>query len=95
MFWAIDLDDFSGRYCNQGRYPLINQVRNRINSAVKLNEKKLFCTYDMSSITRPGVGRFSLLDNFDSNLCTHLVLISGQVLNGMFYVSKEFTTGKI
>jgi len=27
MFWALDLDDFSGRVCNQGRYPLMNAAK--------------------------------------------------------------------
>ncbi|RNA43942.1 acidic mammalian chitinase-like [Brachionus plicatilis] len=27
MFWAIDLDDFSGSVCGQGRYPLINSAK--------------------------------------------------------------------
>lgn len=30
MFWAIDLDDFDGQFCNQGSYPLIKTVRNEI-----------------------------------------------------------------
>ena len=27
MFWALDLDDFSGTQCGQGKYPLINAVK--------------------------------------------------------------------
>jgi hypothetical protein len=27
MFWALDLDDFSGTACNQGPYPLITAVK--------------------------------------------------------------------
>ena len=27
MFWALDLDDFSGEQCGQGKYPLINAVK--------------------------------------------------------------------
>ena len=27
MFWALDLDDFSGGQCGQGQYPLINAVK--------------------------------------------------------------------
>uniref|UniRef100_A0A7M5XLC7 GH18 domain-containing protein n=1 Tax=Clytia hemisphaerica TaxID=252671 RepID=A0A7M5XLC7_9CNID len=26
MFWCLDLDDFNGRHCNQGKYPLITAV---------------------------------------------------------------------
>ncbi|MBN3289096.1 CHIA chitinase, partial [Polypterus senegalus] len=27
MVWTLDLDDFSGTFCNQGRYPLINTLK--------------------------------------------------------------------
>jgi len=27
MFWALDLDDFKGTFCGQGRYPLMNAVK--------------------------------------------------------------------
>ena len=30
MFWALDLDDFTGRFCNRGKYPLINRAVNFI-----------------------------------------------------------------
>ena len=26
MVWALDLDDFDGRYCNQGKYPLMTAI---------------------------------------------------------------------
>ncbi|XP_006888040.1 PREDICTED: chitotriosidase-1 [Elephantulus edwardii] len=30
MVWALDLDDFSGSFCNQGRYPLIQTLRQEL-----------------------------------------------------------------
>ena len=27
MFWAIDIDDFTGTHCDQGLFPLINTVK--------------------------------------------------------------------
>ena len=27
MIWALDLDDYSGQFCGQGKYPLIKHVR--------------------------------------------------------------------
>ena len=27
MFWSLDLDDFSGSHCSQGKYPLINTIK--------------------------------------------------------------------
>lgn len=30
MVWAIDLDDFTGTFCNQGKYPLISTLKNTL-----------------------------------------------------------------
>ena len=30
MFWSLDSDDFLGKYCQQGRYPLINAAKSVI-----------------------------------------------------------------
>lgn len=27
MVWTLDLDDFSGTFCGQGKYPLINTIK--------------------------------------------------------------------
>ncbi len=34
MFWALDLDDFNGQFCGQGKYPLINSVKSNLNNGV-------------------------------------------------------------
>ena len=34
MFWALDLDDFSGSQCGQGRYPLMNYVNKSLGGYV-------------------------------------------------------------
>lgn len=31
MFWAMDLDDFKGTSCNEGKFPLINAAKGAIN----------------------------------------------------------------
>ena len=35
MFWALPLDDFNGKFCNKGKYPLINHVRKRLGLPTK------------------------------------------------------------
>ncbi|KAK3735396.1 hypothetical protein QZH41_003469 [Actinostola sp. cb2023] len=35
MFWSIALDDFSGQHCGQGKYPLMNAVKNYLTSGVQ------------------------------------------------------------
>ncbi|XP_010643347.1 chitotriosidase-1 isoform X2 [Fukomys damarensis] len=32
MVWALDLDDFSGSFCSQGRYPLIRTLRRELSA---------------------------------------------------------------
>jgi hypothetical protein len=32
MIWALDLDDFTGSFCKQGKYPLINYVKNMLSN---------------------------------------------------------------
>jgi hypothetical protein len=27
MIWSLDLDDFSGNFCGQGKYPLLTKVK--------------------------------------------------------------------
>lgn len=34
MFWALDLDDFSGKHCGQGTFPLINSEKKTLKSNV-------------------------------------------------------------
>jgi chitinase len=34
MFWTLDLDDFNGQFCGQGKYPLINSVKFHLNDAI-------------------------------------------------------------
>ena len=36
MVWAIDLDDFSGSYCNQGKYPFINNIKTLLSRSVSV-----------------------------------------------------------
>lgn len=30
MVWAIDLDDFTGTFCNQGKFPLTTTLKNAL-----------------------------------------------------------------
>ncbi|XP_028853732.1 acidic mammalian chitinase-like [Denticeps clupeoides] len=33
MVWSLDLDDFSGNFCGQGRYPLINTIKSSLGTS--------------------------------------------------------------
>ncbi|XP_067324124.1 chitinase-3-like protein 1 [Anolis sagrei] len=34
MIWALDLDDFSGSFCNEGKYPLVEAVKKELDGVV-------------------------------------------------------------
>jgi len=34
MFWDLPLDDFSGTFCNEGKYPLINAVKSELENGI-------------------------------------------------------------
>lgn len=31
MVWTIDMDDYLGTFCNQGKYPMINVLKKGLN----------------------------------------------------------------
>ena len=31
MVWTLDMDDYMGTFCNQGKYPLINVLKQGLN----------------------------------------------------------------
>ena len=73
MIWAIDLDDFSGLYCNQGKYPLINFIKNQLSSSAPLIVTSTFLPTDtlsniLKSISTTTIQNTS--DTTDRNLCT-------------------------
>jgi hypothetical protein len=36
MLWALDMDDFTGDFCNQGKYPLLTTVNHHLNPSLKV-----------------------------------------------------------
>ena len=42
MVWAIDLDDFTGTFCNQGKFPLINTLKDALGLK---NASKCLCLH--------------------------------------------------
>ena len=38
MVWSLDLDDFSGSFCGNGKFPLINTIKSALmGSAINVN----------------------------------------------------------
>ncbi|KAJ7332998.1 hypothetical protein JRQ81_015178 [Phrynocephalus forsythii] len=40
MVWAIDLDDFLGTFCNEGKYPLISELKRLLESNGKSGQRR-------------------------------------------------------
>lgn len=55
MIWAMDMDDFSGEFCNQGKYPILTTINHYMNPELKLNVP----VYQM---TRPTAADFKRSD---------------------------------
>uniref|UniRef100_A0A8C3VMV6 Acidic mammalian chitinase n=1 Tax=Catagonus wagneri TaxID=51154 RepID=A0A8C3VMV6_9CETA len=43
MVWAIDLDDFSGSFCNEGKYPLISKLKSLLGLSSVTPRSEGFC----------------------------------------------------
>ncbi|XP_052070740.1 acidic mammalian chitinase-like isoform X4 [Mytilus californianus] len=89
MFWALDLDDFTGDACDEGVYPLISAVTNELTTNDSPTPKPVTTT-SPSSRPQPSTGfhRVCYFDNqaqyikspykftatqIDVNLCTHII----------------------
>jgi hypothetical protein len=57
MFWTLDLDDFGGNHCDQGKYPLVNAVK-QVFASARNNNNKVIHEKDQDT--------FSRFDTFDS-----------------------------
>ncbi|XP_042321174.1 acidic mammalian chitinase-like [Sceloporus undulatus] len=51
MVWAIDLDDFLGTFCNEGKYPLISELKRLLES-----NDPITCIGGISGCTTPPTG---------------------------------------
>lgn len=40
MIWSLDLDDFTGRFCGQGKYPLLTKVKKTFEKLKKSQKKR-------------------------------------------------------
>ncbi|MGH0154238.1 UNVERIFIED_CONTAM: hypothetical protein FKN15_049890 [Acipenser sinensis] len=72
MVWTIDLDDFSGTFCNQGKYPLINTLKTALGTGSTGSSYILSCYFTNWAQYRPGAGKY-FPTNIDPCLCDHLI----------------------
>ncbi|CAL8367373.1 unnamed protein product [Lota lota] len=55
FIWALDLDDFSGQFCNQGKYPLISHLRALLNSEPQVTSSTPAVSVTPSTTTAIGI----------------------------------------
>jgi len=70
MIWSLDLDDFNGVFCGQGKYPLLTKIKKTFEKIRKLkgSHKKT-----PKLLKNTGINRY--LDRFFL-LCVYLNIIS-------------------
>ena len=44
MIWTLDMDDFRGQFCCQGKYPLIKTIKAVLHGQLKLLPKEKICS---------------------------------------------------
>lgn len=54
MVWAIDLDDFTGSVCKQGKYPLIQTLKTQLALGEIIHDKSEFTSSPPTSYTKNG-----------------------------------------
>ncbi|KAG2468390.1 CHIA chitinase, partial [Polypterus senegalus] len=72
MVWTLHLNDFSGTFCNQGRYPLINTLKRTLGVNTSGSSYILSCYFTNWSRYRPGAGKY-LPQNIDPCLCDIMI----------------------
>jgi hypothetical protein len=72
MFWSIDQDDFSGKVCSDGAYPLLNAIKGAIGA---LGPPQV--TPGTARSTTPGQGTtvHSLNPSFVTKMTTMIILV--------------------
>jgi GH18 family chitinase len=44
MIWTLDMDDFRGQFCCQGKFPLIRTIKAVLHGQLKLLPKEKICS---------------------------------------------------
>ena len=50
MVWTLDMDDYMGTFCNQGKYPLINVLKKGLNLEQACKTLNILITDDTCGI---------------------------------------------
>lgn len=82
MFWAIDLDDFDGSFCNKGKYPLMSFVKNLWNGDSAVTQASTSSQTGSSSSTQSTYTQYS---SATATLSSTISSTHGLCYNGQGY----------
>ncbi|CAG5118511.1 unnamed protein product, partial [Candidula unifasciata] len=92
MFWSLDQDDFTGQFCGDGKYPLLNLVKSKTEPTTTTptalpvpqttsgppGEFVTVCYFPTWARYRGNIAKFEVA-NIDPNICTHLIYAFGRL----------------
>ena len=65
MVWTLDFDDFSGTFCNAGKYPLIKALKNALSGGRCVSPPIMYCHSSSSSCCSSSSSHFYVWSMFD------------------------------
>lgn len=69
MIWTLDMDDFRGQFCCQGKFPLIRTIKAVLHGQLKLLPKEKICS---ACPTKEYKGRTERTIELAAELCRRL-----------------------
>ena len=66
MFWTIDYDDFDGKFCNQGKYPLLTGVKEEMYNSMEqleVTSTPFYPNYNDETVPANGNPQYAPLPN--------------------------------
>ena len=61
FLWSIDLDDFTGEQCKQGKFPLMNAIKSELMNTARLDPRKNFVRLMLKSCVARSIADWSFI----------------------------------
>ncbi len=83
MIWTLDMDDFRGQFCCQGKFPLIRTIKAVLHGQLKLLPKEKICS---TCPTKEYKGIKQIYRKREKQMNAYIFL---QILNRMFNLNHK------